>query len=214
MDFFKKFLDLIEKHFGSKCEIVLHDFFKDYEHTIVDIRNGHVTGRSIGGCATNLGLEILQGLKEPVDTYNYITFSPNGKLLRSSSIYFLNDDNELIGSLCINLDITDTVYCEKILNDYNNFQLNTTKIDNTNELFTTNVNDLLELIIKQAMKSIGKSPSHLNKEEKIDFISFLDEKGAFIITKSSERVCLLLGISKYTFYNYLDEARKKRINKN
>ncbi len=209
IDVFKKYLDLIEKHFGSNCEVVLHNFLKNYEHTIVDIRNGHVTGRAIGGCATSLGFEILQGTAKPEDQYNYITFSPNGKLLRSSSIYFLDDEGKPIGSLCINLDITDTVYCEKILSDYNKYQISTAKYEGANEYFIANVNELLDLIIKQAMKNTGKSPSDLNKEEKIEFISFLDTKGAFIITKSSEKVCSLLGISKYTFYNYLDEARKK-----
>lgn len=29
--------------------VVLHDLEKDYEHTIVDIRNGHITNRKVGG---------------------------------------------------------------------------------------------------------------------------------------------------------------------
>ena len=43
-----QFMNLLEQHFGPNCEIILHDFSKEYDHTIVDIRNGHVTGRSIG----------------------------------------------------------------------------------------------------------------------------------------------------------------------
>lgn len=53
----------------AKREIILHDFSKEYDHTIVDIRNGHVTGRSIGGCATNIGLEIMKGTMEAKDTF-------------------------------------------------------------------------------------------------------------------------------------------------
>ena len=47
-------MDMLENQFGSSCEVVLHDLTKDYNHTIVDIRNGHLTGREIGGCGSNL----------------------------------------------------------------------------------------------------------------------------------------------------------------
>ena len=46
----------------------------------------------------------------------------------------------------------------------------------------------------------------------MQFIADLDAKGAFVITKSSDRVYSLLGISRYTFYTYLDMSRKKRKN--
>ena len=48
----------------------------------------------------------------------------------------------------------------------------------------------------------------MTREDKIEFIKLLDDKGVFYITKSSEKVCQYLNISKYTFYNYLDTIRK------
>lgn len=204
-----KIMDMIAEHFGSSCEVLLHDFSKEYDHTIVDIRNGHVTGREVGGCATNLGLEILNGTKEPEDQYNYITYSPEGRMLRSSSVYFEDYEGRLIGSLCLNLDITDTVYLEKFLNSYNNCNQQKERVNNPNEFFSENVHNLLESLIDQASASYGKPPKLLSKEEKISFIEFLNSKGTFIISKSSERVCEILGISKYSFYSYLDGIRKK-----
>jgi len=204
-----KIMDMIEQHFGSTCEVLLHDFTKEYDHTIVDIRNGHVTGRTVGGCATNLGLEILNGTKEAEDQYNYITYAPDGRMLRSSSVYFEDNEGRLLGSLCLNLDITDTVYMEKFLNTYNNRNQRKEKNDNPNEFFSDNVHNLLDSLIDQAAAPFGKPPKLLSKEEKISFIEFLNSKGAFIISKSSERVCEVLGISKYSFYNYLDGIRKK-----
>lgn len=56
----------------------------------------------------------------------------------------------------------------------------------------------------------GQAPQTLSKEEKIQFIAELEAKDVFIITNSSKRICSLLGISKYTFYNYLDIVRKQR----
>ena len=40
-------LDLLEAHFGSSVEFVVHDLTLNYEHTIVDIRNGEITGLAI-----------------------------------------------------------------------------------------------------------------------------------------------------------------------
>ena len=72
-DFFKKLLDMLVQQLGSNSEIVLHDLKNDYSKTIIDIRNGHVTGRKIGGFGSNLGLEVLKGTVKDGDRYNYIT---------------------------------------------------------------------------------------------------------------------------------------------
>lgn len=207
----QQIMTLLEQHFGKKCEIVLHDFTKEHDHTIVDIRNGQITGRKIGGCATNLELEIMNGTVPAKDQFNYITYAPDGRILKSSSIYFHNQDGEAIGSLCLNLDITDTVYFEKCLRQYNSSEEHALQ-DEPREIFTPNVNELLDRLIKQSLQKYGKSPKMLTKEEKMQFIADLDAKGAFVITKSSDRVYSLLGISRYTFYTYLDMSRKKRKN--
>ena len=43
--------------------------------------------------------------------------------------------------------------------------------------------------------------------DKIAYIHYLDEHGAFLITKSGQRICEALSISKYTLYNYLEISR-------
>ena len=70
-----------------------------------------------------------------------------------------------------------------------------------------NVNDLLEELIKQSVKLVGKPAALMNKEEKVKAIRFLNDSGAFLITKSGQRVCNFFGISKYTLYSYIDEAK-------
>ena len=42
-------------------------------------------------------------------------------------------------------------------------------------------------------------------------ISYLNDTGAFLITKSGPKVCKYFGISKYTLYSYLDEAKLGRV---
>lgn len=198
-------LTLIASHFGDKCEVVLHDLTKDYEHTIVDIRNGHITHREIGGCGSNLGLEVLSGNVVDGDRFNYVTTTPDGRILRSSSIYITNDDGKVIGSICVNLDITETVRFEGYLKQFNNFETG----QEEEEVFAKDVNNLLQHLIQQALARIGKPAESMSKEERIAFLRFLDEKGAFLITRSGDKICEVLGISKFTLYNYLEGIRKK-----
>ena len=205
-DFLKQVMDMLEAQFGNNCEIVLHDHLKPYDQTIVDIRNGHVTDRKIGGCGSNMGLEVLRGTLSDDDRYNYITYTNNGKILRSSSIHFKNPQGQVIGALCINLDITESVRFESFLRDYNSFNPNS-NASPVNEFFAQDVQQLLEELLNQAQAIIGKTPQSMTREDKREFVRYLDRRGAFVIAKSSDRVCDLLGISRATFYNYLENAR-------
>ncbi len=196
-------LTLMAKQFGANCEVVLHDLTKDYNHTIIDIRNGHVTNRVVGGCGSNLGLEVLNGNVVDGDRFNYITTTPEGKILRSSSVYLRDDEGEVIGSICVNLDITETMQFEGFLRRYNHFE------PNQEEFFAQDINSLLDYLIQQAKQLVGKDPKEMNKEERCTFLNYLDEKGAFQISKSSVKLCEILGISKFTLYNDLDAIREK-----
>lgn len=198
---FDAILTLIAAQFGSNCEIVLHDLTQDYSSTIVDIRNGHITNRRIGGCGSNLGLEVLRGNLIDGNRYNYVTTTPDGKIIRSSSIYIEDDDGRVIGSICINLDITDTIQFEGFLKQYNHFEAS------QNEYFAQDVNGLMDYMIQQAQQMVGKEPAEMSKQDRLTFLSFLDKKGAFQISKSSNRICEVLGISKFTLYNDLEAVR-------
>ena len=204
IDMFKNILDLLENHLGSNCEIVLHDNTKEYEHSIVDIRNGHVTGRKSGDCGGNWGLEVMSKMTSDTHIYNKVIHMRNGKIIRGSSMFIQDDNGMNIGAVCINMDITDSLKCEEYLKIFNQYS---TPTPSSNELFTTDVNQLMDSLLAQCEKMFDKSISHLNKDEKLQIIHFLDSKGAFLITKSGDRVCEFLNISKFTLYNYLETTR-------
>ncbi len=198
-------MDLLEQQFGSHCEVVLHDLNRPYDSSIVDIRNGHITGRKVGDCGSNLGLEVIRGTVKNGDKFNYFTNTRDGKILRSSSIYLRDQDGQVRWALCVNVDITETVRFENFLREANQYDFTDTSSE---EIFVNNVHDLLDNLLQRGINFIGKSPAEMNKEERLQLIDFLDKKGAFLITKSSEKICEALSISKYTFYNLLDTVRK------
>lgn len=208
MDLLLKLVKCFAAHWGDKCEIVLHDLKNHtYENSIVAIENGHVTGRKIGGMGSNLGLEVLRGTELDGDKIGYVTHTPGGKVLRSTSIYIRNDKNEVIGSICINHDITELIQAERSLAALTHSEPKPDPEDQVKEYFAQDVNDLLNTLIRESVKFIGKSVANMTKEDKIEAISYLDRKGAFLIKKSMEKVARYYKISRYTIYNYLEKTR-------
>ena len=81
-------------------------------------------------------------------------------------------------------------------------------VSDTGEVFANDVSQVLEYLISEADRLIGKPVAQMKREDKIEFIRFLDKKGAFLITKASEKVYEHLKISRFTLYNYLDAVRR------
>ena len=69
------------------------------------------------------------------------------------------------------------------------------------------VNDLLDNLIEQSVKLVGKTPALMTKDEKVKAIKFLQDAGAFLITKSGDKISQFFGISKFTLYSYIDQAK-------
>ena len=76
----------------------------------------------------------------------------------------------------------------------------------------TNVTDLLDSLIEQSVTMIGKPAALMNKEEKVAAIQFLNDAGAFLITKSGDKISKYFGISKFTLYSYIDVNSRKSDN--
>lgn len=197
---FKGIFDLISRHFGCNVEVVLHDFDDgNTPHSIVDIRNGHITGRKIGDCADKHGMQAVAGELIDGDTYNEIIYTEEGTILRGSTYSIRDDGGRIIGSICINQDITESVKYENYLRQANGFYMKQAQ--------SPDINEALSSVIQEAFIAVGKHPTAMNKEEKMAFIKFLDDRGAFLISKSGPRICETLNISKFTLYHYLEIIR-------
>ena len=77
------------------------------------------------------------------------------------------------------------------------------------EVFAETVGELLDELIDSCELAIGKHPSYMSKQEKVEAIKYLDSKGAFLIAKSGDRISKYLQISKNTMYGYLEESRNR-----
>ena len=75
---------------------------------------------------------------------------------------------------------------------------------------THNVNDLLDTLIEQSVQLVGKPVALMSKDDKITAIQYLNDAGAFLITKSGDKVSNFFGISKFTLYSYMDAGKENR----
>ncbi len=204
LEFLKKIAHGIAVQFGENCEVVVHELDdNDVEHTVVHIENGHVSGRKLGDGASQAVLRAQGSDKEQLeDRFNYQTRTGDGRVLRSSTVYVRDDKNKPIGVFSINYDTTDISVAEKIIRSLN---FSNAKIQNP-EKIVQNVGDLLEELIESSVKLVGKPVAVMTKEDKIKAIQYLNGAGAFLITKSSEKVSAYFGISRYTLYSYLGQT--------
>ncbi|MDR0841748.1 MAG: helix-turn-helix transcriptional regulator [Christensenellaceae bacterium] len=188
--------------FGKNCEVVIHDLAgDDPENTIACIENGHVSRRDAKAGPSHIVLEaVRKGRRDLPDHYNYLTQTRDGRILRSSSVYIKDEDGTVSGIFCINYDLTDLMMAQSVVNAI----VQTGGIGSEPEHIPTNVNELLDELLEQSVRIIGKPVAMMNKDEKVKAIAFLNEAGAMLITKSGDKIAKYFGISKYTLYSYLD----------
>ena len=206
LDFLKQLAHGLAIQFGSSCEIAIHDLkTKDLEKSIVYIENGHVSNRQTGDGPSGIVLETLQSDPSTIhDKLSSLTKTEDGRILKSSTFYIRDDDGSISYIFSLNYDITAFTAASTAIQS-----LIATK-DNLPDLtgdsprqITHNVNELLDLLIEQAVAKVGKPVAMMNKDDKVAVVQYLDHAGAFLITKSGDKVSSYLGISKFTLYSYM-----------
>ncbi|SDK57283.1 helix-turn-helix transcriptional regulator [Natronincola ferrireducens] len=194
----------IAKTLGQNCEVVLHEL-KNSQKSIVAIYNGHVTGRSMGSPMLDVGIQAIRKGNDADNILNYRNKSSDGRVLKSSTMFIRDQEDQIIGCLCINIDISEFVVAQKALEDL--LKTDIKGEENLGEFPNNNVNDVLINIVAETLDSYGKPVSYMNKEEKVNIVKKLDEQGAFLIKGAIDYVAKILCVSRYTIYNYLDEIR-------
>lgn len=208
LDFLGRMAKALAAQFGSNCEVVVHDLTNDdSEHTIAIIENGHVSERHTGGSASLVVLEALKRRDDPTltDEYGYLTKTRDGRILKSSTLYVRNEQGVIDAVFSINYDVTEFLMAERAVGAL----LNHRKEEEKPERIPQNVNDLLDDLIEQSVEHVGKPVAMMTKDDKVSAIQFLNRAGAFLVTRSGDKVSKFFGISKYTLYSYIDAKKNE-----
>ena len=215
--------ELIARTFPN-AEVVLHDLSKP-QHSVVYVANNSVTGRKVGQTFHHL-IEKAVFAGNPADGVvdNYF-FKKEGKQIRSSSLLIRNEAGELIGALCISVDVTAAQQIidlasgllqgrakgEKSKSDLSDSACTLPAVSANFEALEKEqsvqhfVNNMVDSMINE-LNADGKK----TKEDRLELIRFMDERGVFLVKGSMEYVAGKLGLSKVTLYGYLDKIHGKR----
>jgi selenocysteine lyase/cysteine desulfurase/predicted transcriptional regulator YheO len=178
---------------GPGTEVVLHDLGA-LPDSIIAIA-GDLTGREVGGPMTDLLLGLVRrGTTQ--DLTNYETYAPDGRVIRSSTVFVRDANGVAVGCLCVNSDPGSGVVAESS-ND----------VHRQVEAFPGDVDTLQRLLVERAVGETGVPVPLMKKSHKSHVVRVLDESGFFLIRDSVDYLAGNLDVTRYTIYNYLNEIR-------
>lgn len=192
--------------FGPSCEVLIHDLQGDLDTSLVYIKNGTITNRHVGDGPSHVVLDVLNYDDGSEGRFGYLTKTKDGRILKSSTMYIRDDNGNIAYLLGINQDITEFVMMHRSLESLIGIDQAET---GTVEKITTSVSELLDDLLLEAERLVGKPGPLMNKVERLKAISYLNEKGAFLISKSSEKIAEYFNISKFTLYSDLNTVKEE-----
>jgi len=192
--------------FGPSCEVLIHDLQGDLDTSLAYIENGTITNRHVGDGPSHVVLDVLNYDDGSEGRFGYLTKTKDGRILKSSTMYIRDDNGNIEYLLGINQDITEFVMMHRSLESLIGIGQAET---GTVEKITTSVSELLDDLLLEAERLVGKPGPLMNKVERLKAISYLNEKGAFLISKSSEKIAEYFNISKFTLYSDLNTVKEE-----
>lgn len=202
------FVDFIADMFGEQCEVVLHSVDGE-KRSIIAIRNNNITGRKVGDEATELGSKILLNMKQNKYTVYTKLEEKLKKNLKISSYYIFNTHQELIGIMCIIIDITMYLQAKNFLDTFLG-----SDTPGINKVIHMDMNEVLENdnfsiskyssdIIAEVIKEIEIPVERMTNEERQAVINKLDELEIFRIKGAISETANQLKISIASMYRLL-----------
>ena len=186
----------IHQMLGDRYEVILHDL-SHVESSIVGIE-GCITHRKIGGPATNYLIQLLREYgDEAKDCINYKNVMPDGRVLRSSTIFIRDNDGKIIGSLCINQDLTDFMVANRLLERLVEFKSEEHEVPK--EMFAQDISEVMEAMVGSELALMNKPVAYMQKEDKLALVDDLERKGVFDVKGSVEYVAECLGVTTLLF---------------
>ena len=197
-------LDGVGEALGSNCEVVLHSL-QDMSRSVIKIVNGHVTGRKVGSPLTDFGIEILRkaGSLEKDVIGSYYSKLDDGRVLKSVTMLVRNTQGKPIGVMCINIDVS--VPFIDFLTGF--LPSGSESFENVVEHLPSTLNELVNRTLETVMTRVntqrGVSPTEKNKM----IVMELYKREMFNVKGVIDIVAKQMGVSRYTVYNYIREAK-------
>ena len=195
--------EVIAEMFAPYLEVIIHDL-QTPEHSIIAIFNNHITGRKIGDGTSDIGYKKLED-ELPDKIVNYNNQSPSGSDLKSSSLTIRNKDDEIIGSMGLNLDISSFVNIKEFFEMFTK----TFTLDNLpkqEEFFMWSVKDEIQQALNKFIISNDLQGKVLNRKDKLNVVGHMKKEGHINKKGAISILSELLAITRPTLYKYIKEV--------
>ncbi|WDV56278.1 PAS domain-containing protein [Streptomyces coeruleorubidus] len=189
--------------FGPVCEVVLHDY-RNPEKSVVAVA-GSVTGRTVGGAMSEIGMRVLAHGDEATDELNYVTRTRNGALVKSSTMVLRDSTGAVFGALCVNVDVSAVSQVHGLLGALAGLGAAPAELPTTT--FGNDIDSVVDALVDAHQSKQRGSWAELDRAERLELFGGLDTRGVFAVRGAVEQVAARLGISRASAYNYLSQAR-------
>lgn len=199
---------------GKNYEIILHDVSTP-ERSIIAACNGHLSGRRIGDPLTELAKELIQtgAYREHSYVANYEGRTRGGKRFVSST-FFIKEEDELRGLICVNHDVEDffllSEHLDKLMHAYP-LLLEVERRTPYTESLDDSISELSSNIIHSTVHKYDMPPSEMSSSDKLEIIKTLETQGVFSTKGSVGLAAKELHISEPTIYRYLQRIRSGKV---
>lgn len=200
--------DGLHETLGEICEVVIHDL-SNPRSSIVHITNGKITNREIGDGIRDLAMILRSEHFRGDKLANYVTRTEDGKIVKSMTVVIRDDQDHIVGAFCLNLDLSRFLQSKSVLEEFTSgFELD--EPQHETPIHDRDVQSILHHIITQTILETATPVSTMDRETRIQIVQFLDEREVFSVKGAVDHLAEQLGVSRYTIYNYLDEARNRK----
>ncbi|MGC5036472.1 MULTISPECIES: helix-turn-helix transcriptional regulator [unclassified Streptomyces] len=196
--------------FGPVCEVVLHDY-RDPEKSVVAVA-GSVTGRTVGGAMSEIGMRVLADGDKAADELNYVTRARNGTVVKSSTMVLRDSTGAVFGALCVNVDVSAVGKVHELLGALAGAGggSGSAPAELPVTTFGNDIDSVVDALVDAHRTRQRGSWPELDREERLELFGGLDDRGVFAVRGAVEQVAARLGISRASAYNYLARARAAR----
>lgn len=211
--------DFIADSFGRSAEVVVHDAM-DLEASIVYIRNGELSGRKVGDCATDRALKLIRDNRAADVEYvsNYAGKSLEQRDFRCSTMFVRNRENRLVGLLCININITGLNSAIELLEAVlhgggsareavSGATLNAAPQSTFEGVLQGDPRETVRQIVRRVLAGFPTAIERMSKAERLTALKAIDEEGVFLMKGAVSIVAEELSVSVPTIYKYLRELQ-------
>jgi len=203
-------LETLRTTLTANTEVVLHDLTQPAS-SVISIVNGHVSGRKPGdglldGPDDDAGfLGLLAPAAQDVHfrTFNdYKTTTSAGKMLNSASTIYYSADGAPLVAFCVNVD-SEAINRLRSELDYL-FPPAVSRVPATSD------DAIATQSFDEVLSQFRKTGAESNIQYRKRVVAELAAMGFFKVKGSVNHVARVLGVSRYTIYNYLEKNDEKQ----